>query len=63
MNGAKEKGFIIIMRLTFANQRNNKNCHSFLKALHEIERHNLKDVNRSIYMYVSMEELRLASSI
>lgn len=51
------------MKLTFTNRKENKNCLSFIRALHEIEKHNLKDSKKPVYMYVSKEEMRMAPSL
>ncbi len=51
------------MKLTFTNRRENKNCLYFIRALHEIEKHNLKDTRKPVYIYASKEEMRMAPSL
>lgn len=51
------------MKLTFTNKKENKNCLYFIRALHEIEKHNLKDGRKPVFLYASKEELRLAPSL
>lgn len=51
------------MKLTFTNKKENKNCLYFIRALHEIEKHNLKDNRKPVFLYASKEELRLAPNL
>jgi hypothetical protein len=51
------------MKLTFTNRKENKNCLYLIRALHEIEKHNLKDTRKPVYVFASKEEMRLAPSL
>ena len=48
------------MRIEFGNKKERKNCHGFIKALKEVEKHHSKDAERPIFFTVNATDLRLA---
>jgi hypothetical protein len=51
------------MKLNFTNKKERKNCQAFIKALKEIEKHSLKDSQRTVFIHAAAAHLQLAPSL
>lgn len=51
------------MKLNFTNKKERKNCQAFIKALKEIEKHSLRDSQRTVFLHATPAHLQLAPSL
>ena len=48
------------MRLEFSNKKERKNCQGLIKALKEVEKHNLKDSEKPVFLTLTAHDLRVS---